>query len=158
APSLAVFNGKLYLAWVADDPSDTLAVCSSADGTTWSAADDIGQQSQVGPSLAVFNGRLYVAFIGTQTSNRVLVCSSADGAIWPANVDSKQSSQFAPSLTAFDGQLFMSLVDANDVAWVGSSHDGISWPSFNNISSTIAGAALTSTRILKAAFIQRIRC
>jgi len=95
--SLAVFNNRLYVAFIANDPSNRILVCSSADGTTWTDNTFINQYSNFSPSLTVFNNKLYVAFIATNNGG-ILVCSSADGTTWTANTAIGQWTNYAPSL------------------------------------------------------------
>ena len=52
APSLASLDGKLWLAFIANNPGNALLVCSSADGQNWTGNSPItGQFSQAAPSL-----------------------------------------------------------------------------------------------------------
>jgi hypothetical protein len=98
-PSLAVFNDRLYVAFVANDPSNRLLLCSSPDGATWStgATVYIKQQSEASPALAVFNNELYVAFLGI--AQGIYLSSSPDGFTWPNSSNSSYSqSEFAPAL------------------------------------------------------------
>ena len=41
APSMAVFNGRLYVAFISNDANNQLLGCSSADGANWSANEPI---------------------------------------------------------------------------------------------------------------------
>jgi hypothetical protein len=93
APSLAVFNGRLYVAFIANDSGQNVLICSTQDGKTWGTENstggttpgtntDIHQASGFAPSLAVFNGRLYVAFIANDSGQNVLICSTQDGKTW----------------------------------------------------------------------------
>jgi len=116
APSLAVFNGRLYVAFIANNSGQNVLVCSSADGMSWEPLNgagetnpDINQASNgSAPSLAAFNGRLYVAFIANNSGQNVLLCSSADGETFlplngtgETNPDINQASNgSAPSLAA----------------------------------------------------------
>ncbi len=50
-PSLAVFNGQLYVALVADNGSNSVLVCSSSDGVNWLGNTNIGQFSPLASSL-----------------------------------------------------------------------------------------------------------
>ena len=139
APSLAVFNNQLWVAFVANQASNDLVVCSSADGQTWSAAIRVQgngerQFTKQAPSLAVFNNQLWVAFVANQASNDLVVCSSADGQTWSAaiRVQGNGETQFtkqAPSLAVFNNQLWVAFVAnqaSNDLV-VCSSADGQTW-------------------------------
>jgi len=92
-PSLAVFNNRLWVAFIANDPSNRLLICSTADGGTWSAASQVtGQTTGGDPSLAVFNYRLWVAFIANDPSKRLLICSSPNGSRWSGVSEMDQTS------------------------------------------------------------------
>jgi len=129
APSLAVFNGRLYVAFIANNSGQNVLVCSSADGMSWEPLNgagetnpDINQASNgSAPSLAGFNGRLYVAFIANNSGQNVLVCSSADGKTFlplngagETNPDINQASNgSAPSLAAFNRRLYVAFIANN---------------------------------------------
>jgi hypothetical protein len=125
APALAVFavttpqgliETNLWTAFIADNDSRNVLVCSSADGVHWTANTDIGQASNgSAPALAVFDNKLWVAFIANNSSRNVLVCSSADGVHWTANTDIGQASNgSAPSLAIFDNKLWVAFIADND--------------------------------------------
>ncbi len=97
-PSLAVFNNRLYVAFVGTDASQPVLVCSTADGVNWSNYTATGQYSHVAPSLAAYNNRLYVAYVADDGTGNLYVTSSADGANWANNTKTGQSSSLAPSL------------------------------------------------------------
>src|ERR1700722_18920307 len=66
-PSLALFDGKLYVAFITNDidsatgvPSNRIFLCSTTDGVSWSSATFFNQHSKFAPSLAVWNGKLHV--------------------------------------------------------------------------------------------------
>lgn len=67
-PSLAVFNGNLYLAWAQSGSNELMSASLSLSGGSWSSAQSIGATSSVAPSLGVFNAPpsaesgLYVAY------------------------------------------------------------------------------------------------
>ena len=93
APSLTVFNNKLWVAFIADNAGNDVLVCSSPDGQNWSGNTQIGQTSKLAPSLTVFNNKLWVAFIANNAGNDVLVCSSPDGQNWSGNTQIGQTRQ-----------------------------------------------------------------
>jgi len=101
APSLAVFNGQLHCAFVADNGTGTVLVASSPDGVDWTGSTNIGQLSATAPSLAVFNGQLYGAFVADNITGNLLVASSPDGVDWTGSTKIGQLSATAPSLAVF---------------------------------------------------------
>ena len=105
APSVAGFddgvNTQLYCAFVADNGTGTVLVCSTADGVNWTGNTNIGEASATAPSLAPFNGQLYVAFVADNATGTVLVASSPDGVNWTGSTKIGQASATAPSLAVF---------------------------------------------------------
>jgi hypothetical protein len=120
APSLAVWNGKLHIAFVANDPGDQLLVYFSAtpqNAKSWSATVPTNQASANAPSLAAYGppgqtGSLYMAFVPSG-SNDITVCSVAAGGAWTVGPATKQSCHFSPSLAVLGGTLYLVFAAAN---------------------------------------------
>ena len=67
-PTLAVFNGLLYLAFTGLD--NNLRLCTSSNGVDFSTPSAIGTcTSQAGPALAVASGALYLAYASNTASS-----------------------------------------------------------------------------------------
>jgi hypothetical protein len=130
-PSLAAFNNRLWAAFVANNNSDQLLVCSSADGQIWTDNTLVhGELSKTAPSMAVFNNRAWIAFMADNSTNQVLVSSSADGQNWTANsLVHGESSKTAPSLAAFNHRLYVAFIANNNSnqVLICSSADGQNW-------------------------------
>ena len=134
SPTLTAFANRIWDAFVANNNSNDLLICSSSDGQNWSFNNTrLNQSAKNGssPSVAVFNNRLYVSFIANNNSNDVLVCSSADGVNWTNNIRINQSAKnnTSPSLAVFNGRLYVTFIannNSNDVL-VCSSADGQAW-------------------------------
>jgi hypothetical protein len=164
APALAVFTvttpqglieTNLWTAFIADNDSKNVLVCSSADGVHWTANTDIGQASNgSAPSLAVFDNKLWVAFIADNDTNSVLVCSYPDAqGNWSANTDIGQASNgSAPSLAVFTVTTPLGLIETR--LWVAfiannssrnilvcSSADGVQWTANTDIGQASNGSA-----------------
>jgi hypothetical protein len=113
-PSLALYNGSLYVAFITDDedsatgvPSNRIFLCSTTDGVSWSDATFINHHSKCAPSLAVWNGKLHIAFIGNSSSNDIYVYASSTPETpgsWFETVATNQTSANAPSLAAYGPQ------------------------------------------------------
>jgi hypothetical protein len=113
-PSLALFNGKLYVAFITNDvdsatgvPSNRIFLCSTTDGVSWSDATFINHHSKCAPSLAVWNGKLHIAFIDNGSSDDIYVYGSPtpeDPGSWFELVATGQTSSRAPSLATFGPQ------------------------------------------------------
>jgi hypothetical protein len=70
-PSLAAFDGRLYMAWPGANTSQGI-YWATFDGVNWSAQHRVaGVGTSNGPSLAVFNGRLYMAWTGAGFDNDI---------------------------------------------------------------------------------------
>lgn len=110
APSLAVWNNHLHIAFIANDGTNEVLVYSSPDGKTWSNTGATGQTSQNAPSIRAFApsagaGDLYLAFVAENGSNDIFVCSLAVGGAWQGPVVTGQSCSFSPSLVTFGSTL-----------------------------------------------------
>lgn len=127
-PSLAFFQGSLYVAFITDDedsatgvPSNRIFLCSTTDGVTWSDATFFNHHSKCAPSLAVWNGSLCVAFVANDPSDTLYVYTSSNPSSpssWSQTAATKQTSANAPSLAAFpatgpDSKLYMAFVAEN---------------------------------------------
>jgi putative hemolysin len=142
APALAMFDDLLWAAFVADDSTNNILVCSSADGESWTTNTRIGQTSSAAPSLAAFDGKIWLAFIADNSSNNVLVCSSTDGEHWTNNTQIGQTSGSAASLAVFDGKLWVAFIANNSTnsVLVCSSPDGEHWTNNTQIGQTSRAA------------------
>ena len=98
APALAVFNGRLYCAFQANDPSHTLFVTSSSDGDHWQSpanGDPRHRDRRAHRALAALDGRLYCAYQADDGSRVLCVTTSTDGARWgpPTRYETMQASR-----------------------------------------------------------------
>jgi kumamolisin len=145
APSLAVFNGRFYCVFQANDSSHNLFVASTSDGTFPPSATGVsGIAIGSAPSLAVFNGRLYCAFQANDSGHDLFVTSTADGASWttPAKGYPGIKIGSAPSLAVFNGKLYC-VFQANDSShnlFVASTSDGTFPPSATGVSGIAIGS------------------
>ncbi len=133
SPAITAFNNTLQAAFIANNNSNDVLVCSSPDGLSWSNNIRINQSAKngTGPALAVFGGKIWVSFIANNNSNDVLVCSSIDGQNWTNNTRVNQAGKdgASPSLAVFNNHLWVSFIannSSNDVL-VCSSTDGVHW-------------------------------
>ena len=141
--SIVEFQGKVWIAFIANDSGNNVLVCSSPDGVNWSGGNtDIHQAAGSSPSLAVFNNRLWIAFTANDSGNNVLVCYSDDGVTWSNDTDIHQASGAAPSLTVFDGKLWAAFIanESGKNVLVCSSPDGVNWSNNTDIQQS-SGAA-----------------
>jgi len=127
-PGLAVFNGKLFMAWKGIE-HDQRIFWSSFDGTQWAPQQAVaGIATSCGVSLSVFNGKLYMAWKG-MNADEGLWFSSFNGTAWAAqqNVAGVATST-GPSLAVFNGKLYMAWkgMVSDQRIWY-SSFDGIQW-------------------------------
>jgi hypothetical protein len=145
SPALAVYNNKLYVAYVADY-SYQLMIASSSDGINWFDVAPIPNQYTLQtPALAVYNNKLYVAFTASDESGHVLI-ASYDGTNWSgdsqvSNPSVTQYSNTAPSLAAYNNQLYVAFVAHNgskDVLI--ASYDGTSWSNDTKINQSSQAA------------------
>ena len=109
-PALAVFQNKLWIAFVASNDTNQLLICNSSNGTDWSNNIPVknpsrSQSSKRAPALAVYQNKLWIAFVASNDTNQLLVCNSSNGTDWTddipvRNPGQSQSSKAAPALLA----------------------------------------------------------
>ena len=170
-PTLAVFDDKLWMAFVSATPLGHVLITSSADGSTWSDPIDVTGKAVTlsAVSLASFNGRLWMALGATYNGGtELLVCSSPDGSSWSTPLQVRgPKTRTAPSLTTFANKLWLAFVDNNDptfsllicsspngTRWsppvsMHQSTTGNSWPE-RNLHSPFMGVALCATTVGQA--------
>jgi hypothetical protein len=140
SPAITAMNGKLFLAYVADNGSYNLFVTTSQDGVTWEPAQWVtGQSSGMAPALAAFGNQLVMAYIANNGSQEVFTTVSADGSgsssSWTSGnaIAGPQTSWQTPALTAFlDNVVLAFTASGAPRLIVVPSADGIHWqPSIN---------------------------
>ncbi len=142
-PSLAAFDGQLYMAWRGADGVDTCWYATYSPTSGWSAQAPIPDtastthqvESTTGPSLAVYGGELYAAFRGGYSDGQtdrapdqglyyttLTTASGWSGTKYPIPGESSSS---GPALgTMPNGDLY--------AMWSGASEgDGLYYASFN---------------------------
>lgn len=112
APAVTVGNGQIFVAYTGTDSKHKLNVIRSSDGTTFSPAIQLGNNtSPFAPAIAFFNGQVYVAWTGTD--NRELNLAWGDGVNFPNQiVFPSMTALGSPGLGVLDNRLYL--------AWLGS--------------------------------------
>ena len=123
-------QNTLAAAFVANNDTKDVLICTSQDGITWTANTPVaGQSSKDSPGMVFFNFQFWLVFVANNDTNDILVCSSQDGATWSANAKVGQSSNNSPGLVVFNNGLWLAFVannSTNDLL-ICSSPDGKSW-------------------------------
>ncbi len=131
-PQLAVFNGRLYMAWKGVQGDQSIWWSSTSDGREWRpqqqvrGSNGVVPGTSVGPSLAVYGEQLYMAWKGVQGDPTMWWSSTSDGQNWASqnqiNLGFGFSTSVGPSLAVLNNELYM--------AWKGVEGDqGIWWSS-----------------------------
>jgi hypothetical protein len=133
--ALAVFNGRLYMAWTGTDNPNHLNVAYTTDGVNFTAPVVIPNNSSVawaGPGLTVFNGKLYLSWTGG--SSFVNYISSSDGVTWSNKVLTAWKAQASTALTVNSAGTVMYLAFADlssqHLTQVYNTSDGVNWGPF----------------------------
>jgi hypothetical protein len=144
-PAVAVFNGKLYVAWTGTDNPNHLNVAYTTDGVNFSTPLIIPNNSSVSwaaPGLAAFNGKLYLSWTGG--SSFVNYISSSDGVTWGNQVVTGWKAEGSTALTvgATGTQLYISFADLSTqhLVQVYGSSDGVNWGPYSTYSFAGAGS------------------
>jgi predicted cupin superfamily sugar epimerase len=145
SPALAAFNNRLWDCFVANNSSNSVLICSSANGATWTDNTRLNQAAQGGtaPALAAFNGQLWACFVANNSSNDILICSSPNGLAWSNNTRLNQAGKgnSSPALAIFNGRLWVAFIannNSNDVL-VCSSADGHTWTNNTRVGQAARG-------------------
>jgi hypothetical protein len=120
-PSLAVYNNKLYVAFVAANSSGNVLI-ASYDGTNWSNDTNINQVTRAAPALIVYNNELLVVFADNGLHDHLLYISS-DGTNWPASTwVPDQYTSSAPVMAVLNNKLYIAyLANSRDLFIVSGS-------------------------------------
>ena len=109
APSVAGLRSNLWMAFVSNDASQNILVCSSADGVSWSGATQTGHQSRTAPCMTNCGGILVMAYVGLG-DGIVRISASGDGIHWSGAIGVEGlTSPVAPALAGYNFQLGFSL-------------------------------------------------
>ncbi len=117
-PALAVFDGRLYLAWTGNNKAHDVNVASSSNGVNFGNMFTLPESSIDGPALTTFDGRLDIAWTGT--NHQLNVESSSNGVNFGNKVTLPDSSDAAPALTEFQES---SGAEDLEIAWRGTDRD-----------------------------------
>jgi len=131
-PALAIFNGRLYMAWTGTDNPNHLNVAYTTDGVNFTAPVVIPNNSSVnyaGPGLTAFNGKLYLSWTGG--SALVNYISSSDGVTWGNKVVTTWKTVRGTTLTVNSAGTVMYLgfsgLTSPYLIQVYNTSDGVNW-------------------------------
>jgi hypothetical protein len=123
SPSLASFNGNLYLAWKGDGNDNLSVMVSTDNGQSFGNKYISPETSSDAPCLAADGGNLYIAWKGSGNDNLSVAIVDIDpmtGA--PTGFSSKvilgDTSPVRPALASLNGNLYL--------AWKGDGNDNLS--------------------------------
>lgn len=125
-PALAVFDGRLYLAWRGVNPDQSI-YWTTFNGTSWAPQQQINVHTTHGPALATLDNKLYLVWKGMDTDQN-LWWSSFDGNAWADQQEIPDTvTSTGPALAGFGGKLY--------IFWKGLDTDQtIRWTTFNGTS------------------------
>jgi hypothetical protein len=104
APSITGLGSTLWMAFLSNDSSNNILVCSSPDGINWSGATKTGLQSLTAPSITNSGGKLWIAFVAP-SNLEACVSSSADGVHWEPYNSVGVQPRWAPVIVGYDFKL-----------------------------------------------------
>ncbi len=127
APSMAVYNGVLFIAFKSDNSSHTLFLDSTADGVNLTGAREFaGIKVGSTPTLAVFNGKLFIAFAAENGQSGDFVCSTTDIQNFNCAQSNFSSSSNTPAMAVYNGRLYLAN-ETNNVLAHTSTADGVNF-------------------------------
>ncbi len=123
SPTLASFNGNLYLAWKGDGNDNLSVMVSTDNGQSFGNKFISVETSDDAPALAADGSNLFIAWKGSGNDNlsvAIVDIDPASGA--PTGLSNKiilgDTSPVSPALAAFNGGLYL--------AWKGDGNDNLS--------------------------------
>ncbi len=154
-PTIAGFNGKLYIAWTGTDSAHHLNIASSSDGINFGSHQVIEENfSFTSPYLTVFNNQLHVTFTGTGQgpsfgTGTISTAVFLDGNPKLQNQrDLGLRSDFEPATANFGGKLYLGWKGTDASSNLAFASDGLNFsnppihPSDNSSSLTEYGPGL----------------
>ncbi len=133
-PSLAVFNGQLFMAFAGTDSNHRLNYAVTSDGINWSLASDGNNRSGGGPAIAVFNNQMFVAFPGI-SDHKINIASSTDGQHFSNQFvpNGNWFTPWRPALGAGGGRLWLAWQGQDNGLYTAFTTDGRNWTFGPNI-------------------------
>jgi hypothetical protein len=127
-PSLAVFNGNLFMAYAGNDSNHRLNYAVTSDGVNWSQVTDGSNRSGGGPAIAVFNGKMFVAFPGIN-DHEINIASSTDGQHFSNQyvINSNWFTPWRPALGSGGGKLWLAFQGQDNGLYTAYTTDGSNW-------------------------------
>ena len=115
-PSLAVFNGNLYVAWRGTDNRLNVGRYNPADPSHLANKVTLSERSNNVPSIAAFSGRFYLSWRGTD--GRLNLVSSADASTFGSKITYNIAARTGPSLVTASGYLFVGWEDVSASSYI----------------------------------------
>jgi hypothetical protein len=156
SPAFLATDDRLWVAWASKDPNLVggkdwdIVVAWSADGTAWSAPEDISPPDDLyeddSPKIIAYGGKIYVAWSAAQNesqfSNSNIFIRAWNGTGWEAALrltpnDLRRMNDW-PQMEVYDGRLFVfwrttderlaeTSPDGGDMDMVYRTYDGSAW-------------------------------
>jgi len=135
APSMGVFNGKLYIIYGIDIPNyhNALSETYTSDGASWTTTDSgLGAVTYCAftpVGLSVLNGVFYMAAEQDNSSRHFFYFKSTDGLTWNLNEDSAIYTDSGISMVTYNSNLVLATKQDNsqDHVYLFSSPNGSTW-------------------------------
>lgn len=155
SPALAVYNGKVYMAYRGEEKKDIYL--ATFDGNSWAGNKKISEISAISPktsespALAVYNGKLYMAYRGDDHADIYL--ATFDGNAWSGDKKISEISSIhpktseSPALAVFGGKLYMAYRGDDKTNIYISVFDGHTWSGDKKISDLSAIDPETKTGV-----------
>jgi len=139
SPSLAVFNGRLFMAYAGTDSNHRLNYAVSSDGLIFTQITDGNNRAGGGPAIAPFNGKMYVTFPGIN-DHRINIASSTDGQHYSGQFTINATTAWRPAIGAGGGKLYLAWLDSSSNLQVVSSTDGVTFTSAGSVNTNPNGS------------------
>jgi hypothetical protein len=122
--TLAVYLGKLYVAWMGQNSGENIWY-SAFNGTTWTAQHEAPHKAKGNPALAVYSGNLYLSWL--YCLNCKVSYETYNGTSWSSAATIPSTAFAGPALATYGGDLYDGWIisPSGDVTYAG--FNGSSW-------------------------------
>lgn len=104
-PSLAVYNGDLWVAWTTGQNNNPVTA-SSGDGVNFSLYDNTAMEVGGTPELISYNGGLYIGGRSNYSEDNLWMTGSYGNNEWSSATEYGQTLTQSPGFTVFNGTLY----------------------------------------------------
>jgi hypothetical protein len=145
SPSLTVYNGSLYCAFIANNTTNAIQICYTQDGSNWSPNQTgPGLTSEVAPSLFVYNNILFCAYVSSTDGSSIYTVNLTSSG-WGNPTNTNLQSEYAPSFAQLGYTLYTAYATSGNGLCIASSTSCTVWNTISTTTNEVYAAPTLST-------------